>query len=158
MELFQFSSSLNYHPVNQFDEQWIKESILGCCKLFLEKDVLQMDKTLENELLHKVWPFTYKLYEQGIIAAKLGSNASTFASRDDRSLDVKIDTLYKFGQVELGCSAVAEVDVSLMDGEYLDDWFLKLSKAPRDMLCLQVAKNPAKMNHLRTFGLIVIGK
>ncbi|CAO3651392.1 unnamed protein product [Mucor fragilis] len=116
-----------------------------------------MDKTLENELLHKVWPFTYKLYEQGIIAAKLGSNASTFASRDDRSLDVKIDTLYKFGQVELGCSAVAEVDVSLMDGEYLDDWFLKLSKAPRDMLCLQVAKNPAKMNHLRTFGLIVIG-
>lgn len=42
--------------------------------------------------------------------------------------------------------------------KYLDDGCVKLSKILRDMLCVQVLKNPAKVNDLKAIGFLIMGR
>lgn len=92
MKLFKFAYSLKYHPVNQHDEPPIKDFMLNASKLLLMNNVLSTtNDSSEDDLLHKLWSFIYKLFEQGSIernheercsdASALGKNGGRILKR-----------------------------------------------------------------------------
>lgn len=172
LELYEFADNIKAHPVNEFNKKWTKESIKSAYELFFECEELVLGDYSESDLLHSVWGFLYKLFQQKSIKAKLGERVSKAVSsarnagrtmeaierRPRKAMGAKLDILFKAGIHELGSCEVGKHDVEETSNKYINDGFLKLPKTLRDMLAAQVRSSSSKINELVTVGYLMMGK
>ncbi|OBZ80776.1 hypothetical protein A0J61_11175 [Choanephora cucurbitarum] len=171
VELYQFASSQQFHPINDFEKNWVRESMMQVAKLFLSGTSRSMESMSEADQLHHLWSFVYHLYDISEIKALLGersSGATSFARNQSRSLEVsntrirknigaKLDILYKWYSNEVGSCEVGKNDVESTDDKYINDGLMKLPKTLKDMLCVLQRENPEKVSSLKSIGLLIMG-
>ncbi|CEG68934.1 hypothetical protein RMATCC62417_05092 [Rhizopus microsporus] len=172
LEFYAFADNIKAHPINKFSKKWTKESIKSSCELFFGCEELVLDDYSESDLLHSVWEFMYRLYQQKGIKAKLGKRVSKAVSsaknagraikaierRPRKAMGAKLDILFKAGIHELGSCEVGKHDFDESDDKYINDGLLKLPKTLKDMLAVQIRSNPSKINDLVTVGYLMMGK
>jgi hypothetical protein len=172
MDLRKYVFSHCFDPIEEFDKKWVQESILAASNLFNYNKLLDTSDYSEADLLHRIWPFVYNLFQDNEIKAKLGERCSvavavfkngnrsleTNEKRPRKNMGAKLDILFKCGSVEVGSSEVGKDDVIEADDKYFDDGLVKLPKTLRDMLAALVRKNPAQINGLTTVGYLMMGK
>lgn len=172
LEFYEFADNIKAHPINEFNKKWTKESIKSACELFFGCEELVLDDCSESDLLHSVWEFMHRLYQQKGIKAKLGERVSKAVSsaknagraikaierRLRKAMGAKLDILFKAGIHELGSCEVGKHGVDESDDKYINDGLLKLPKTLRDMLAVQIRSNPSKINDLVAVGYLMMGK
>lgn len=87
-----------------------------------------------------------------------GRSLESNGRRERKTVGAKVDTLFKAGRYEVGCSEVGKDDVLPIDDKYLDDGVSKPPKTLRYMLCQLVEENPGMINKLNTIGFLMMGK
>ncbi|SAM00658.1 hypothetical protein [Absidia glauca] len=171
IDLYQFADDQKHHPVNEIDKKWVRESIMRAAELFFHNDTLDLNDHSESDLLHGVWQFVYRAFQNQGIKAKLGERCSVAVAlgrNEDRALEVverrvrkamgaKVDILFKAGNDEVGTCEVGKDKVCITDDKYLDDGLIKLPKTLKDMLAVLIQKNPAKINDLFSVGFLMMG-
>ncbi|KAI9305333.1 hypothetical protein BJ944DRAFT_161941 [Cunninghamella echinulata] len=159
----QLNSSQKEH-----DEKWILHSIINILDLYTY-NILSTDMS-EADILNKVWGFIYKGFYHGIIDPKLGevsSSSSSLNQNQYRSLETinprkrkitgrKVDILFKYGSMELGCTEVGR-DSAPTDDKYIDDGMKKAPIALKDMLSVMVDNDEVMKKKLSSIGVIIMG-
>lgn len=160
----QLNSSQKEH-----DEKWILHSIINILDLYTY-NILSTDMS-EADILNKVWSFIYKGFYHGIIDPKLGevsSSSSSLNQNQYRSLETinprkrkitgrKVDILFKYDSMELGCTEVGK-DSAPTDDKYIDDGMKKAPIALKDMLSVMVDNDETMKNKLSSIGVIIMGR
>lgn len=171
-EIYQRSCNHCFDPIEEHDKKWMQQSVMMAANLFLYNNRLQFHDFSESDLLHKVWPFIYHLFDDDNIQAKLGeqcSSATTKRKNSKRRLEAvqarqnkvmgsRMDILFVHGNKELGCVEVGKQLTTNMDDKYMDDGMIKMPKSLRDMLSCLVQKNPDKINNVAVIGYLIMGK
>lgn len=126
-ELYVFADHQKHDPVDEIDKKWVRESMVRMSELFLYNDRLELDDSSEADLLHNVWPFLYRAFQDNKAKALLGervSGAVALARNEDRRLEArdkrsrkaigaKLDILFKVCYNEHGLCEVGKDDVTV---------------------------------------------
>lgn len=120
--VYQQSCSHFFDPIEEHDKKWMQQSLMMASNLFLYNHHLRLNDYSEADLLHKVWPFLYNLFNDNVIDAKLGEQCSVATTkrrnskrrleavqaRSSRMMGSRVDILFSSGSKELGCVEVAK--------------------------------------------------
>ncbi|KAL9541420.1 hypothetical protein MBANPS3_009127 [Mucor bainieri] len=138
---------------------------------FLTTDHLDLSSYSEHDLQHKIWPVMYQLYSDLKIVAKLAEKSSEATSqrknrerclesekaRINKVVSAKLDTLYKYGDVELGCAEFGRGRISTIEEKFINHGMIKLPTILRDMLSTMTGVNDDHAGDLLAVGFVVMG-
>ncbi|KAG0180084.1 hypothetical protein DFQ28_006752 [Apophysomyces sp. BC1034] len=171
-EVYQQACSHFFDPTEQHAKKWMQQSLMMAANLFLYNNKLKVDDFSEADFLHRVWPFVYHLFDDDYIEAKLGERCSSATAkrknnrhqleaierRQQRVMGTRVDILFKYGGMELGCAEVGKELITTVDDKYMNDGMMKLPKSLRDMLSSLVDSSQDQVNHVMVVGFLVMGK
>ncbi|CAO3652583.1 unnamed protein product [Cunninghamella echinulata] len=170
-EIYQKSCSSIFDPVVQHTEKWMQQTLMMAANLFLHNKKLKIDDYSEADILNKIWPFIYHLFDDNVIEAKLGEQSSvavtknknkkrkleTIDKRERKLMGSRMDILFKDGFMEVGCAEVGKEQLITTDDKYMNDSMIKLPKSLRDMLSSLAGMNKDQVNHIVVIGYIIMG-
>lgn len=105
----------------------------------------------EADLPYNVWPFAYRAFEDREIQACLGEHCSVavaLGKNKDRSLEAKVDVLFKASNKEIGSAEIRKHNVIRIDDKYLYDGLVIASKILGNMLSVLVEKDLSQANNV----------
>ncbi|KAI9274632.1 hypothetical protein BDA99DRAFT_432095 [Phascolomyces articulosus] len=167
--LFQHNIKKLYHPITQPDLHWAQKIIMEALDLYFYK-YLPIDDHTEADLIHRVWHFIEKCYDESKIVVRSGekvSNASSNRINGDRfvkgtekmkkmEIGHKVDLLFTHEKQEFGCGeAGLKGDKNGMKAMIESN--LKLPRLLKDMLCELVYESPSKIRDTKVAGFIISG-
>ncbi|KAI9267688.1 hypothetical protein EDC94DRAFT_646451 [Helicostylum pulchrum] len=145
-------------------KRWVQQAIINAAQLFEASDELMIEDYSEGDLSNFVWQFpamSKRSWEREAIpplpwGKNEGRSLESNGRRERKTVGAKVDTLFKAGRYEVGCSEVGKDDVLPIDDKYLDDGVSKPPKTFRYMLCQLVEANPGMINKLNTIGFLMM--
>ncbi|CDH53141.1 hypothetical protein RO3G_08569 [Lichtheimia corymbifera JMRC:FSU:9682] len=168
IDAYRFGNSLEHDPVAEPLKAWLSLTLSNTSYLFLKNDKDDIAAYSETDKLYRLWGFINNVFDGSNIRAiskEKSSVANSLAKNNKRKLSAveqlnnikmgrKMDTIYKSGNIELGC---LEIGGAPCQTKAWNDSMMKMPFVMKDMLISILKKTAAKIDEVHIIGYNING-